>query len=353
MNAPVTTPVAAESARDFSFIKPAKRRLTEYEAVTIRQQWETGGFDKGGHFITPADGRAPWRAESTALVHPDWFAFRDPAQLWQRPYVRMQAEQERAIERLTEDSVEAGAFADIDRAWLDDFIAGHYRVWSFFENGLFRAFAPAQREALSDCLGNALCFQAFDQMRHAQAIVSHLVAAEMAVPGLSDAGAKQTWLEDPAYQPLRRLVEQLVATSDWCEIPVATNLVILPLLSEVAIGGLIRRQGPLHQDSISPYIALTADRDRRRNASWTQALVKMVTDAKVPAAAANRAVIDSWLRRWQPRALEAAQALAPIAARVPAGPVEIKPLLAAARGQQDKLLAAAGLDAMRLKEFEA
>ena len=66
MNAPVTNTVtAAESARDFSFIKPAKRRLTEYEAVTIRQQWETGGFDKGGHFITPADGRAPWRVEST------------------------------------------------------------------------------------------------------------------------------------------------------------------------------------------------------------------------------------------------------------------------------------------------
>ena len=55
----------------------------------------SGGFDKGGHFITPADGRAPWREESTALRHPDWFAFRDPAQLWQRPYVRMQAEQER------------------------------------------------------------------------------------------------------------------------------------------------------------------------------------------------------------------------------------------------------------------
>lgn len=354
MNAPVTNTVTAvESARDFSFIKPAKRRLTEYEAVTIRQQWETGGFDKGGHFITPADGRAPWRVESTALRHPDWFAFRDPAQLWQRPYVRMQAEQERAIERLTEDSVETGAFTDIDRAWLDDFIAGHYRVWSFFENGLFRAFAPAQREALSDCLGNALCFQAFDQMRHAQAIVSHLVAAEMAVPGLSDAAAKETWLNEPAYQPLRRLVEQLVATNDWCEIPVATNLVILPLVSEVAIGGLIRRQGPLHRDSIAPYIALTAERDRRRNAAWTEALVKMVIDDKLPAAPANRAVINGWLTRWQPRALAAVAALAPIAARVPAAAVDVRPLLAAARAQQDKLLAAAGLDAAGLREFDA
>lgn len=342
MNAPAKT-TGAESARDFTFIKPAKRRVTEYEAVTLRQQWETGGFDKGGHFLTPADGRAPWRAESTALAHPDWFAFRDPAQLWQRPYVRMQAEQERAIERMTEDTAAAGAFADIDRAWLDHFVAGHYRVWSFFENGLFRAFAPAQREALSDILGNALCFQAFDQMRHAQAIVSHLVAVEAAVPGVSDAGAKQRWLNEPAYQPMRRLVEQLVATNDWCEIPVATNLVILPLLAEVAVSGLIRRQGPLYQDSVAPFIVLTAERDRRRNVAWTQALVRMVTAADVPAAAANRAVIEGWLATWQGRTLEAIAALEPIAASVPAGPVALAPLTQAALAQQAAILAEVGL----------
>ncbi len=341
MNAPTT--VTAVTARDFTFIKPAKRRLTEYEAVTIRQQWETGGFDKGGHFITPADGRAPWRAESTELAHPDWFAFRDPAQLWQRPYVRMQAEQERAIERLTEDSAAAGALNEIDRGWLDEFIAGHYRVWSFFENGLFRAFAPAQREALSDCLGNALCFQAFDHMRHAQAIVSHLVAVEAVVPGVTDAGAKQRWLNDSAYQPLRRLVEQLVATDDWCEIPIATNLVILPLVGEVALGGLIRRQAPLHHDSVAPFIVLTAERDRRRNLAWTQELVRMVTASEVPAAADNRAVIERWLAKWQGRALEAIAALEPIADAVPSGAVALPTLTAAALQQQAAVLAAAGL----------
>lgn len=333
----------AESIRDLTYIKPAKRRLTEYEAVSVRQQWETGGFDKGGHFLVPADGRAPWRTESTALRHPDWFAFRDPAQLWQRPYVRLQAEQERAIERLTEDAAASGSFGDIDRRWLDGYIAGHYRVWSFFENGLFRAFAPAQREALSDVLGNVLCFQAFDQMRHAQAIVSHLVAIEAAVPGVSDAGAKARWLNEPAYQPARRLVEQLIATDDWCEIPVATNLVILPLLGEVAVSGLVRRQAPLHGDTVSPFIVTTAERDRRRNVAWTQALVRMVTDAKVPAAAANRTVIEGWLATWQARTLAAVEALAPIAAGVPAGPLDLAHLLAQARARQDELLAEIGL----------
>ena len=340
-----TTVGSAATRRELSYIKPAKRRVTEYEAVTLYQQWETGGFDKGAHFIVPADGRAPWRAESTALVHSDWFSFRDPAQLWQRPYVRMQAEQERAIERLTEDTVAAGGFGEVDRAWLDEFIAGHYRVWSFFENGLFRAFAPAQREALSDCLGNALSFQAFDQMRHAQAIVSHLVAIELAVPGVSDAGAKQRWLNDAPYQPLRKLCEQIIVTSDWCEVAVATNLVVLPLVAEVAVSGLVRRQAPLHQDSVSPYIVSTAERDRRRNVGWTQELVRMVTDARQPAAAANAATLSAWISKWQPRALEAIAGLAPIAAAVPAGAADLKAMTVAAQAAQREMLATVNLAA--------
>ncbi|MBK8958581.1 MAG: hypothetical protein IPM80_09095 [Proteobacteria bacterium] len=46
-------------------------------------------------------------------------------------------------------------------------------------------------------------------------------------------------------------------------------------------------------------------------------------------------------------------ALQAIADRVPAGAVDLKPLLAAARAQQNRLLTAAGLDASLLAEFEA
>jgi methane monooxygenase component A beta chain/propane monooxygenase small subunit len=329
--------------RDLTYIKPTKRRLTEYEAVTLHQQWETGGFDKGGHFIVPADGRAPWRAESTALVHPNWFAFRDPAQLWQRPYVRLQGEQERAIERMTEDAVQSGAFHDIDRAWLDGYVAGHYRVWSFFENGLFRAFAPAQREALSDCLGNVLCFQAFDQMRHAQAIVSLQVAIEDQIEGFSDAGAKQRWIEEAAYQPLRKLCEELIATSDWCEVAVATNLVVLPVVAEVAISGFIRKHAPLHGDTLTPFIAMTAERDRRRNLAWTQELVRMVTAKDVASAVANRTTVQNWIAKWQPRALAALEGLRPIAAAMPAGAADVTALTRAALARHGQMLAEVGL----------
>lgn len=74
-------------------------------------------------------------------------------------------------------------------------------------------------------------------------------------------------------------------------------------------------------------------------------------DDKVPAAAANRQVIEAWLMKWQTRALAAIAGLAPIAARVPAAAVDLTPLLVAARAQQDKLLEAADLDAALLAEL--
>ncbi|MBI2803264.1 MAG: monooxygenase [Gammaproteobacteria bacterium] len=341
MNAQIN--LASNERRDFIFIKPRKRRLTEYEAVTVHQQWETGGFDKGGHFLLAPDGRAPWRPESTALAHPNWFAFRDPAQHWQRTYIRMQAEQERAIERLAEDAAADGSFTAIEPTWRDRILAGHYRVWSFFEYGLFRAFATAQREALSDTLGNALCFQAFDHMRHGQAIVSHLLAIEESVPSFREGDAKARWLSDPAYQPARQLVERLIVCTDWAELAVAVNLVVAPLVSEVALGDLVRKPSALNGDSITPFIVTSAERDRRRNLAWTAEFVRMVTAADCPAATENRSVLQTWLARWRPQALAAAAAFAPIARQIPQPLFAIESLVEAAAAAQTKLVASCGL----------
>src|SRR4029077_19329962 len=133
-------------------IKPRNRRLSEYEAVTCYAQRSPDAFDIAGwSTLGPGPEHRPaFRPESTRLAHPDWYDFRDPAQQWQRTYVRMQAEQERAIERVTEDAGANGSLSRMDRAWRDGVIGLHYRVWAFFENALFRAFAVQQREALSD-----------------------------------------------------------------------------------------------------------------------------------------------------------------------------------------------------------
>ena len=307
----------AKASRDFTYIKPRKRRVSEYEAVTCYTQPDPDVFDKQGWYLRTAEGRTAWRKESTALRHPHWFDFRDPASHWQRSYVRMQAEQERAIDRAVEDAARAGAFRDFFPTWTRDILGAHYRVWSYFEYGLFRCFAQAQRETLSDTLGNAFCFAGVDRMRHAQAIVIYLMDLEDQIEGFRDAGGKERWLSDPIYQPLRRLTEQLMAVDDWAELAVAVHLVVDPIVAEIGASEIVRRHGGFHGDSVTPQIVATTERDRRRNLDWTLELVRMTTAATIPAAAENLAQVKRWFAQWTPRALEAAEALSQVHARIP------------------------------------
>lgn len=328
--------------RDFVYIKPRRRRLSDYEAVTCYTQPDPEAFDKEGWFLRTSEGRPAWLRESTRLEHPHWFDFRDPASHWYRTYVRMQADQERSIERVTEDAVLSGTFAHMDRTWLHEVLGVHYRVWSYVEYGLFRAFGTAQREALSDTLGNALCFEAFDRTRHAQDIVLYLMDIETAVEDYRDHGAKDRWTTDEMYQPTRALVERLIAFDDWAELAVVTNLVLDPIVAEVAVSQLVRRFGPFHGDFVTPTIVTTTERDRRRNRQWTEELVRMVTAEDVPAAEANRRTIQGWLDRWTPEVQAAARALAPCYDVPPIQVAEFAPTLAAALDGQARIVADLG-----------
>lgn len=336
MSATATSPPAPR--RDLTYIRSKRRRLSDYEAVTCYTQPDPDAWDKEGWFLRTPEGRPAWIRESTKLVHPHWFDFRDPASHWQRTYVRMQAEQERAIERVTDDAAASGALAAMDPAWVTDVIDVHYRVWSYLEYGLFRAFATAQREALSDTLGNALCFEGFDRMRHAQAIVLYLMDLEAAIDGFSDHGAKEHWLGDDCYQPARELVERLIAFDDWAELAVVTNLVLDPLLAEVGLSQLVRHAAPLHGDYVTPMIISTTERDRRRNQAWTAELVRMVTADGLDTAEANRATIQGWLDEWTPGVRRATRAMADRYKLPPIANVDFEVVLATADTAQGQMV---------------
>ncbi len=309
MSTDTTTAMVPKSPRDFTYITPRRRRVSEYEAVTCYTQPDPEAFDKEGWLLRTAEGRTAWVRESTALRHPHWCSFRDPAMQWQRTYVRMQAEQERSIERSCEDAALAGSFASIDPTWVATVLGGHYRIWSFFEYGVFRAFAQAQRETLADTIGNVYVFEGVDRVRHAQAIVLFMMELEDNVDGFVDQGSKERWLGDPAYQPLRSIAEHLIALPDWAELAVATNLVIDPIVSEVLVGQLVRRFGPFHGDPVTPAIVMTAERDRRRNQGWTEEFVRMVTDSEIEHAEENQAIVQGWIDHWTPLAVDATRSL--------------------------------------------
>ncbi len=339
---------APTAPRDFTYINSTRRKPSEYEAVNLHCQPDArGGWDIDPGLVVD-NGRIAWELSSTRLDVPDWFAFRDPAQLWQRSYVKGQAEQERAIERTCEDAIASGALADFDDTWTREILGGHYRVWSFVEWGLFRAVYTASRETLSDPLSAVYTFEAFDRLRHAQDVVWWMLALEKSVPGFSDEGAKEQWLEAEQYQPMRKVVEEIMhATDDWAEVAVAINLCFDPIVGEVGLSRLVSRFAGLHGDSVTPTIIRTAERDRRRNQAWTQALVAMATGDGVPAAAENSAVVEEWLAKWTPAVIAAAEPLAEVYNRIPHARGTFQDLLDTAVAGQAELVGSLALKGAR------
>jgi methane monooxygenase component A beta chain/propane monooxygenase small subunit len=286
-----------DGARDFAYIKPSGRRLSEYEAVIMHVQPNHPEFDGPETFVLRRDGTGAWNEDSTALRAASWYDFRDPAQMWQRPYIVRQTEQEKTIERLVHHWAETGTLKAMDPAWAAGALGDLYVPCSFYENGLFRSLIITSRETLSDLLSAAMMFDATDKARHAQDIILyHLELLEVGVKIRSDNG-KEAWLRDPRLQSLRRLTERVLACRDWGELAVAVNLVVEPLVSRLIYDEILGKGAPAAGDVATPVILAEAASDRKRNLEWTQALVTMCLDDP-DHGEPNRAVIGEWLRSW-------------------------------------------------------
>ncbi|NQD93043.1 phenol hydroxylase [Pseudomonas sp. CrR25] len=119
------------------------------------------------------------------------------------------------------------------------------------------------------------------------------------------AAAKQQWLEDPAWQGLRRYVEDTLVVRDWFELSLAQNLVsdglLYPLLFAKFDEQLCAR-GAGQVGMLTEFMRLWFAESQR----WVDALVKTVINES----AENRAQVEAWVAIWTPRAIAA---LAPLA----------------------------------------
>lgn len=318
--------------RDFAYITPKRRRVSEYEAVTLYVQ------PLEAESPTPRALRSTWPEEATRLRSGDWFAFRDPAEMWSRNYVARQAEQERALERVSHLARAAGLYDRMEPAWAS-LIGDVYVTAAYLERGLFLAMNYAQMHAPADVLAVAGALHSIDKQRHAEDILFyHYDLLQAGVPA-GDDSRRTTWLDDPLFQPSRELIERVVATADWGEVMMAVNLVVEPLLGRFLFNEVLLRNAAVHGDHTTAPILLEAESDRQRNLDWTVELVQLLL-GDVEYGDANRAVLNEWLATWNSRAEDVVESLRPLCERAGADHDEA---VAAARRSQAAHLNRCGL----------
>jgi len=324
----------------FVYIKPAKRKATQYEEITLHTQWDPRNFAVAGWFNLDKNGQPPWREDATKLKATDWWEFRDPNAEWFRPFVKRQADIGRAIEQSIAGAKRANTCAAFDPSWVE-FLQTHYAAYRFAEYGLFLVLCQAQREAGSDVVAQPLIFQSVEKDRHAQDITLYCMELESQIEGFSDARAKDIWMNAPEWQGLRRVTEYLLACRDWGEISFVVNCLLEPLVSSLICRDLILRNAPRHGDVITSVIAQAAEACRKNNADCTKAFIELLLKQ---APEHNLAVIDGWLSTWLPLVEQAAQDITPLFATLALCATDGNDALAAVKAEFKLLMAELGLN---------
>jgi propane monooxygenase small subunit len=302
-------------SRSYNYFEPRKRRATVYEDVTVDVQPDPERHLTQGWVYAFANGDSGYPQEWTALKSSNWHLFLDPNEEWEQTIYRNNANVVRQITQILANAKAADSFAAWNRSWVT-VVERHVSAWAHAEHGLgMHVYTPAQRDAPTNMINNALTLGAIHKLRFAQDIILFNLECSDQIEGFDGSAHKQSWQNDPVWQGVRENVEKLTGVRDWAQAFFATAVVFEPLVGELFRSGFVLQEAAHQGDFVTPTIMGAGESDTAREQRGARALFRMLSDDKEHGAA-NRAVMQEWLEEWTPVSLEAGLKLQPIWSQV-------------------------------------
>jgi phenol hydroxylase P1 protein len=146
-------------------------------------------------------------------------------------------------------------------------------------------------------------FSAGDHLGMAQ-IVSRIGLVLDGQTGVSLDMAKETWLNNPAWQGVRKLIEDTFVERDWFQLFVAQTLAVNGVVFDL----IYKHADAAWQEGGVTIAMLTEFMTdwRAEESRWSDSVIKTVAAES----AENKALISQWAKLWIDRAVEAARPLA-------------------------------------------
>lgn len=214
--------VVGRSRRTYLPLEEQSHKPTDYEVTTSALLYYP---ERGFEVETPVWQHYVKYQRGSALRCVDWEAFEDPAHTTYSSYVAARRDQEAFLDRLYERPVPELA-AGL-RPWL-----GPLSALRFFLHGLQMTSAYVGALSPSGRISVVAAFQAADELRRIQRVCQWLARCGTSIAEL-DALGRELWQQHAAFQPLRRLTEELLVTYDWAEALIALNGVIKPVFDRL------------------------------------------------------------------------------------------------------------------------
>lgn len=242
----------------------------------------------------------------TALQMQDWYVFKDPRQFYYGAYVQHRA-------RL-QDTAESN-YAFFEKRFLVENISEDVKQkiitcllpFRYVEQTANLHMMSGSAYGYGTVITQACIFAAMDRLGMAQ-YISRIGLALDGNTGESLQQAKEAWMNDGAWQPLRKLCEQSLTEQDWFKLYVLQNLLIDSCMQSLVYGQFdqyLVENGARDVAMLTEFMqdCLT---DLRK---WSDPVFKLA----IAESEENKALIQGWIAELLPQVQEAFSAWAGLA----------------------------------------
>jgi propane monooxygenase small subunit len=331
-------------SRSYNYFTPRKRRATVYEDVTVDVQPDPARHLSQGWVYAFANGDAGYPQEWTALKSSNWHEFLDPNEEWEQTIYRNNANVVRQISQNIEHGRLSHVYSAMHPAWVR-ILERHVFAWAHAEHGIgLHVYTPAQRDAPTNMINNAMAVGAAHKLRFAQDLILYNLTLSEEIEGFDGKAHMEAWQSDPVWQPTRELVETLTGIRDWAEALFATTVVFEPLVGELFRSGFVMQAAALHGDFVTPTIIGAGESDAAREQKGARALFRMLTD-DAEHGAENKETMAGWLATYVPLALGAGRNLQPIWSQLAEKLVKFEDSMERSQERFESLLGDIGVEA--------
>ena len=301
---------AGSDSRKYNYFTPKGRKATHYEDMTLDVQPDPKRYLLQDWIINFADGTPTYSEKWTAALSSDWHVFRAVDEEWERTHYQRQSTIEGMIAQAVENGRRSGAPTRFDKAWIK-VLEKHLGAYKHAEFGLGTSLMQAQRYGYTQMINSAILTNSSYKLRFAQDLTLYLGDIGLDITGFDAEIGKKHWVEDPIWQPTRRLVETLAGSQDYLEQYFAINIVFEPMVGELFRSGFIMQAAASQNDFITPTVVSSAEGDYHRNLANTIELLHMLVSDSAHSAH-NIGLFNSWLHSYGDLAVNAAKNLQPI-----------------------------------------
>ena len=194
-------------SRQYNYFKPAKRKQSHYEDVTVEVQPDPRHYLAQGWLYGFSDGRGGYPLDWTALKawgsdrpEPErfpgsggkgydwpahgWHEFRDPNEEWELTFYRYNSNVVRQVNQNIDNARQSKAFEQWNQNWVK-FVERNVGAWMHVDHGLgLYLYANANRRAPTNMHNNAISVNSMHRIRSAQDLALYNLTLTEEIPRL-------------------------------------------------------------------------------------------------------------------------------------------------------------------------